>query len=84
MTFSILVDVIWIIYWLATWNSYANRELGLCNFTIIVSAIIMVLKVVTIILLFIKDEDCKRAITELPENLKSIISGPKEDYNQLR
>jgi hypothetical protein len=56
MAFSLLVDLIWIIYWAVTWNSYANREIGLCNFTVIVSVIIMILKLVTVILLFVKDE----------------------------
>ena len=84
MTFSLLVDAIWIIYWAITWNSYANREMGLCNFTIIVSVIIMLLKIITVVLLFVKDDECRRAVTELPDNVKAIFTGPKEDYGQLR
>jgi hypothetical protein len=56
MAFSLLVDLIWIIYWAATWNSFANREVGLCNFTVIVSVITMILKIVAVIFLFIKDD----------------------------
>ena len=75
IAFSCLIDVIWIIYWAVVWNSYANRELGLCNFTVIISVIIFLFKLILLILLFIKDETCKTAVTELPNNFKSIFSG---------
>ena len=84
MAFSLLVDVIWIIYWAITWNSYANRELGLCNFAIVVSVVILILKLIIVIILFAKDDDCKRALSELPDNAKSIFTGQKDDYGQIR
>ena len=76
ITFSALTDVIWMIYWAAVWGGYGNREKGLGNFTIFLSLLILVLKFVFIILTFVKDEKCKRAITDLPGNLKNILTAP--------
>jgi hypothetical protein len=73
MVVSLLVDLIWIIYWAATWGGYNNRESGVCTWTIIISIIVFVLKIVTVILLFINEPDCKAAISELPNNVKSIF-----------
>ncbi len=78
MAFSLLIDVIWIIYWAITWGSYNNREHSLGSFTIILSVLIFLLKLVVVILSFIKIEECNRAIAELPQNLKSIASGPQQ------
>ena len=76
MVISLLVDLIWIIYWAVTWNGYANREKGLCNFTIFLSCLIFVVKIVVIILTFVRVEDCKKGITKLPSNLKYVFKGP--------
>jgi hypothetical protein len=78
MAFSIITDVVWIIYWAAVWNSYNNKEIGICMFTIIVSIIELIVKIVTVIILFLAESDCKSAITNLPNNLKSIFKGPSE------
>lgn len=56
MTMSLLVDFVWIIYWAVVWNGYQNREMGLCNFTILLSCIEFVLKAIIIILTFVKVE----------------------------
>lgn len=76
---SLLVDLIWIIYWAATWGGYNNKEAGLCNFTIVISVIIFVLKIVIVILTFVKVEDCKRAVSDFPANLKYVFKGPSQD-----
>lgn len=54
MTFSLLTDVIWIIYWAVVWNSYNNREMGICSFTIVVSIIELLVKIATVGILFVK------------------------------
>lgn len=54
MAISLLVDLVWIIYWAVTWGGYDNKESGLCNFTVIVSVLIFVLKIVIVILTFLK------------------------------
>lgn len=76
ITFSALTDFIWMIYWAAVWGGYENRERGLGNFTIFLSVLILILKFLIIILTFLKDEKCKKAITELPVNLKNILKAP--------
>lgn len=53
MAVSLLVDLIWIIYWAATWGEYNNRESGVCTWTLIISILLFILKIVTVILLFI-------------------------------
>ena len=63
MAFSLLTDLIWIIYWGATWSSYQNRESGVCTFTIIVSVITFILKIVTVILTFLNERECKSALS---------------------
>jgi hypothetical protein len=55
ITFSALIDFIWIVYWAAVWSGYENREKGLGNFTIFLSVLILVLKFAVIILSFLKD-----------------------------
>ena len=82
MAFSLLTDVIWIIYWAAVWNSYNNREKGICMFTLIVSIIEFVVKLVTVIILFMKEPECKGAVTNLPQNVKGIFKAPT-DYQTL-
>ena len=81
LLFSILVDFIWIVYWAATWNSFNNRELALCNSTLIVSSIIFVIKIVVIAILFIKEPECSDALLNLPRNFKSIFLGPIEEVD---
>ena len=54
IAFSIIVDMIWIVYWAAVWNGYENRERGLGNFTIFLSIIIFLVKVVVVVLSFLK------------------------------
>jgi hypothetical protein len=78
MAVSLLVDLVWIIYWAVTWGGYDNKESGLCNFTIVVSVLIFVLKVVIIVLTFLKVEDCKRAVSEIVPNVKYVFKGPGE------
>lgn len=82
MAFSLITDVIWIIYWAAVWNSYNNREKGVCMFTIVVSIIEFLVKLATVAILFLREPDCKSALTNLPNNLKSIFKGPNE-YQQI-
>ena len=54
MAFSLITDAIWIIYWAAIWNSYENREKGICMFTLVFSIIEFVFKLVTVVILFVK------------------------------
>jgi hypothetical protein len=55
ITFSALIDFIWIVYWAAVWSGYENREKGLGNFTIFLSVLILIVKFAVIILTFLKD-----------------------------
>jgi hypothetical protein len=73
---SILVDLIWIIYWAATWGGYKNPEASLCNFTIFISVATFIIKIVILILTYLKVDDCKRALGELGTNFKYIFKGP--------
>jgi NADH:ubiquinone oxidoreductase subunit 2 (subunit N) len=77
MAVSLLVDLIWIIYWAVTWGGYNNKEAGLCNFTIFMSVLIFILKLVILILTFVKVDDCKKAISELGANVKYVFKGPQ-------
>ena len=79
MAVSLIVDLIWIIYWAATWGGYNNKESGLCNFTIVISVIIFILKIVIVVLTFLKIDDCKRAITDIGGNVKYVFKGPTPD-----
>ena len=76
MAVSLLVDLIWIIYWSVTWGGYKNPEAGLCKFTVFISLLIFVLKLVIVILTFFKVDNCKLAVTELGSNVKYVFKGP--------
>lgn len=78
MAFSLITDIVWLIYWGATWGSYKNREMGICTFTIIVSVITFLLKIIIVILTFLNEPECKSAITDIGSNIKSIFKGPSE------
>lgn len=78
MVVSLFVDLVWIIYWAVTWGGYDNKEHGLCSFTIIISVIIFVLKIVIIGLTFVKVEECKRAVSDIGANIKYVFKGPNE------
>ena len=80
MAVSVLVDLIWIIYWGSVWNSYNNTEKGICTFTLIVSVVEFLVKIVTVIITFVKEPECKSAVTQLPSNLKSIFKAPENEY----
>ena len=54
LVISLIVDLVWIIYWAVTWGGYDNKEAGLCNFTIFISVVIFILKAIIIILTFVK------------------------------
>lgn len=82
ITFSILIDFIWIVYWAAIWSGYENRERGLGTFTIILSVLILLAKFAVVAISFLKIEECKKALVGLPANAKSIISGPSS-YNEF-
>jgi NADH:ubiquinone oxidoreductase subunit 2 (subunit N) len=73
---SLIVDLIWIIYWAVTWGGYDNKESGLCNFTIIISVIIFIIKIIIIVLTYLKVDECKRAVSEFGQNIKYILNGP--------
>ena len=62
MAVSLVVDLVWIIYWTVTWGGYDNKESGLCSFTIFISVLIFVLKIVIVVLTFVKIEECKKAV----------------------
>ena len=79
MAVSLLVDLIWIIYWAVVWGSYNNKEAGLTGFTIFISCVIFVVKIVIIVLTFLKVDDCKKAVTDIVPNIKSVFSGPQND-----
>lgn len=76
MVVSLLVDLIWIIYWAATWGSYNNKEAGLCNFTIFISVLIFIVKIVIVVLTFLKVDDCKKAVSDIGSNVKYVFKGP--------
>jgi hypothetical protein len=76
MAVSELVDLIWIIYWAVTWGGYDNKESGLCSFTIFISVVIFVLKMVIIGLSFVKIEECRAAVSDLGANVKYVFKGP--------
>jgi hypothetical protein len=81
---SLVVDLIWIIYWAVTWGGYDNKESGLCNFTIFISVLTFVLKLIILGVTFLKVDDCKRAVTDIVPNIKSIFTGPTQaGYEQL-
>lgn len=81
---SLIVDLVWIIYWAITWGSFDNRESGLCNLTIFLSVVIFIIKTVIIIMTFVKADECKRAVTEIGQNIKYIFKGPEKDYQSLQ
>lgn len=78
MAVSLFVDFVWIIYWAITWGGYDNKESGLCNFTIFMSVLTFIIKLVILILTFLKVDDCRRAVTEIVPNIKSVFSGPSQ------
>ena len=80
MAFSLLTDAIWIIYWAVTWNSYNNREIGVCTFTVTVSCVEFLVKIATVAILFVNEPECKSAISNLPSNFTSIFSNPNPNY----
>jgi hypothetical protein len=55
MAFSLITDLIWIIYWAALWNGYDNREKAICVFCVVVSVVEFVVKIATVVLLFVKE-----------------------------
>lgn len=79
MAVSLLVDLIWMIYWGATWASFNNKEAGLTGFTIFISVIIFLVKMVIIVITFMKVDDCKRAVTDVVSNCKYVVKGPRND-----
>lgn len=84
MAVSLFVDFVWIIYWAITWGGYDNKESGLCNFTIFMSVLTFIVKLVVLILTFLKVDDCRRAVTEIVPNIKSVFSGPSQSgYDPL-
>ena len=83
MVVSLLVDLIWIIYWAVTWGGYDNAEAGLCTFTIIISVITFILKLVIVIITFVNVQECKNAVSDFGANVKSVFSGPQQGYNSL-
>ena len=76
MAVSLLVDLVWIIYWAVTWGGYDNKESGLCNFTIFISVVVFVIKIVILGLTFVKIEDCKRVVSDFGANVKYVFKGP--------
>ena len=78
LLFSLIVDFIWIIYWAVTWNNFDNKELALCNFTLMVSSLVFVVKIIVMIVLFLKEPECSDAMMNIPRNVKGIFIGPME------
>ena len=62
MTFSLLVDFIWIVYWAATWSNLNDKETSLYHFTLIVSSIMFVIKIIIVVILFLREDDCHQAL----------------------
>ena len=83
MAFSLLTDLIWIIYWGSVWNGYENNEKGITTWTLIISIVEFVVKIVTVIILFVKEPECKSAVTNLPSNIKSIFKAPQNEYQSV-
>ena len=79
MAVSCVVDLIWIIYWAVVWGSYSNKEAGLTGFTIFISVVIFILKIVIVVLTFLKVDDCKKAVYDIPSNAKFAVKGPSAD-----
>ena len=83
MVVSLVVDLIWIIYWAVIWGGYDNKEAGLCGFTIIISVINFIIKFVIVVLTFINLQECKSAMTDLVDNIKYVFKGPQEGYSAV-
>ena len=81
LVFSILVDFVWIIYWAVTWSSFDNQEVVLCDFTLIVSSIVFVVKIFVIVVLFMKEPECSEALINLPANFQSVFMGPTHELD---
>jgi hypothetical protein len=79
MAVSLVVDLIWIIYWASVWGSFNNKEAGLTGFTIFVSVVEFIIKIIIVVLTFLKIDDCKRCVTEIGANVKSIWKGPQQE-----
>ena len=79
MAVSLIVDLIWIIYWASVWGSFNNKEAGLCGFTIFISVVIFIIKIVIVVLTFLKVDDCKRAVTDIVPNIKSVFKGGQQE-----
>lgn len=77
MAFSLITDLIWIIYWGVVWNSYPNSESGTCIWTLVISVIEFIVKTGTVGILFLTEPECKAAVTNLVGNLQWIYQGPK-------
>lgn len=83
MVVSLFTDIVWIIYWAVTWGGYDNKEAGLCGFTIVISVVTFLLKLVIVILTFVNVQECKSAVTDFGNNLKYVFKGPSDGYNSL-
>lgn len=75
---SLITDVIWIVYWSATWQSYNNTEADFCNFTLLMSVICCVLKLMIAILALVDCEECSGALSDLGENVQYVFNGPED------
>ena len=73
--FSLLVDFIWIIYYAILWNSEEFIPFVFYNFTLIISSIMFIVKIVLAVILFIRDEVCRNAVFEIGHNISSLIKG---------
>lgn len=79
MAVSCVVDLIWIIYWAVVWGSFNNKEAGLCGFTIFISVVILIIKILIVIVTFMKVDDCRKAVTDIGNNAKYAAKGPQGD-----
>lgn len=73
--FSILVDFIWIIYYAILWNSEEYVPFVFYNFTLIISSIIFVVKVILVVILFLRDEICRNALFDITYNARALVKG---------
>lgn len=66
MAFSLFVDLAWIIYWAILWSNFPSPQSGLQQFSLMVSVGVFVVKIATVIVLFLKEEECYYGLIELP------------------
>ena len=81
--FSLIVDFTWMIFYAILWNSEGYTPFAFYNFTLVVSAIIFLVKVFLVVVLVMRDYACRNAVAEMPRNFLALVKGgelEEEEY----